>query len=452
MQIDITRILSDVPDLAKLPGVCHQGWFAGASFAAHWDGGWRASGCRSGFGFASLSELPDDDITLDTALGTLTLRRPCAKSSGSDGTISGIALSCSLRIAASEVPAARFRSYASTSDLTTRVCFPRTIEDPIQGFSARARLPLVVADVPVEVFALSRGPYLIIEAPALGDSYAPARFQEVSGSLRMLLSYLFGLRLDRRTCDLHIGLSGDVLQVDWYAGSAAGDESIYTPIPVSWADWMRASNNLNLEAQNGPLVPEVISRMAQTLLDQHGLAAPVEYLLRFHEAPVEMRGALLSLALESLTDQLQRSGLFKFPKPLPDDMWKIFLDEVNTLVGQQMMWTNEQRNVITSRLRNLNSPTNAAKLTAPFNALGIILTNDERDAIDKRNRLLHQGRLLSSEVLRDNRGAWKDAYMVEMRMLTAVNKLLLTQLGYKGAVVDWGATPIESESVAWTSI
>jgi hypothetical protein len=72
-QIDITRILSDVPDLAQLPGTCREGWFAGASFAAAWDGKWRASGCRSAARSARLNEIPDDDIILDTAMGTLTL-------------------------------------------------------------------------------------------------------------------------------------------------------------------------------------------------------------------------------------------------------------------------------------------------------------------------------------------------------------------------------------------
>jgi hypothetical protein len=181
------------------------------------------------------------------------------------------------------------------------------------------------------------------------------------------------------------------------------DDTIYTPIPVSLHDWMRASHTLQLDVQSGPLLPDIVSRMAQTFLDEHGLAAPVEYLLRFHEAPVEMRGALLSLALESLTDQLQKKGLFEFPKPLPDEAWTTFFGAAKALVDQQEMWTNEQRNIITSRLRSLNSPTNAAKLTAPFDALGIALTTDERNAISQRNRLLHQGRLLSPDHLRGNR-------------------------------------------------
>ncbi len=230
------------------------------------------------------------------------------------------------------------------------------------------------------------------------------------------------------------------------------DDTIYTPIPVSVHDWMRASHTLQLDVRSGPLVPDIVSRMAQTFLDEHGLAAPVEYLLRFHEAPVEMRGALLSLALESLTDQLQKKGLFEFPKPLPDEAWRTFFSSAKALVDQQETWTNEQRNIITSKLQNLNSPTNRDKLTVPFDALGIVLTTDERNAINKRNQLLHQGRLLKPDDLRSNREAWKAVDAIEMRILTAVNKLLLRHLGYKGVIIDWGASPIDSESVAYTQI
>ena len=85
------------------------------------------------------------------------------------------------------------------------------------------------------------------------------------------------------------------------------------------------------------------------------------------------------------------------------------------------------------------------KLTVPFDALGIVLTAGERNAINKRNQLLHQGRLLKSDDLRSNREAWKAADAIEMCILTAVNKLLLRHLGYKGAIIDWGASPIDSK-------
>jgi hypothetical protein len=442
-KIDITQLLADVPDLAQLPGVCRDGVFAGAPFEVAWDGTWRTTHRGDAFGLR-LHDVPREDIVLDTAQGTLTLRRPLATNSSSSGTVSGVALSLSLRLAGTDgVPIALFRTYVSTPDLTSKVCFPEGYEDPSLRFHATARLPLTLGTAPAEVLFIARGPYLIVEAPAeSGVADLATRFRELSGAVRMVLSYLFGIRLDRRNCDVQLDAGGRVVQVDWYAGRTGAEDTIYRPIPVSWSEWVGASRELGLPVRGGPLVPRVISAMVQTFLAEPGLAAPLEYLLRFHEVPVEMRGAFLSVALESLTDQLQKKGLFEFPKPLADDAWKAFLDATKGVVDAQEGWSKDQREVILSRLRNLNSPTNAAKLTVPFEALGVGLSDDERKAIEKRNRLLHQGRLLSPDYVRENREAWKEAYAVEMLIFTAVNKLLLVHMGYEGAVIDWGASPV----------
>lgn len=440
-KIDIARLLADVPDLAQLTGVCCAGWFAGATFTVTWDGQWEAVGRD---GFARLDDMPRDEIVIDTARGALSLRRPLATNSSFDGRIRGRAISSSLRIAGTEnLPPAQFRTYVSVSDLQNKVVFPEGYEDPKLQFHATARLSLVLTERVVDLLYIAQGDYLVLEAPAVaGASDDAERFRIISGATRMVLSYLIGVRLDRRSCEVQLDENGRILQVDWFPGRTGDGDSIYRPIPVSWTEWCHASQALKLPLRDGPLVPKVVSRMVQTLIDEPGLAAPIEYLLRFHDAPVEMRGAVLSVALESLTDQLKKKGLFKFPKPLADDTWKPFLEKVKGVVEAQGDWTKEQRKVVHSRLLNLNSPTNAAKLTASFEALGVELTDDECKAIEKRNRLLHQGRLLDPIAVRGNREEWKEAYAIEMRIFTAVNKLLLVHLGYEGAVIDWGATPV----------
>lgn len=441
--IDIAQLLADVPDLERLNGVCREGVFAGARFAVAWDGSWSTTYRGNPFGLA-LDDVARDDIVLDTALGALTLRRPLATKSNSNGTLSGVAISPSLRVTGTEgTPTALFRTYVSTPDLTSTVCFPAGYVDPTTGQQATARLPLLLGTTSVEVLSIASGPFLVVEARAeTGVASTAARFREVSGAVRMVLSYLFGIRLDRRNCDVQLDASGSVVQVDWFAGRSGLADTIYRPTPVSWTEWVAASEALGLQVCSGPLVPSFVSAMVQTLLAEPGLAAPIEYLLRFPEVPIEMRGVFLSVALESLTDQMQKKGLFEFPKPLRDEQWSDFFKGAQELVDAQNGWTNEQREVVLSRLRNVNSPTNAAKLTVPFEALDVGLSGDERKAIDKRNRLLHQGRLLNPDHVRENREAWREAYAVEMRIFTAVNKLLLAHMGYQGAFIDWGASPV----------
>ena len=136
----------------------------------------------------------------------------------------------------------------STPDLTSKVCFPEGYEDPSLRFHATARLPLTVGTAPAEVLFIARGPYLIVEAPAeSGVADLATRFRELSGAVRMVLSYLFGIRLDRRNCDVQLDAGGRVVQVDWYAGrTGAEDTTFYRPIPVSWSEWVGASREFLL--------------------------------------------------------------------------------------------------------------------------------------------------------------------------------------------------------------
>lgn len=436
--IDITRLLEDVPPLSQLSGTCVSGWAAGATFTVDEDTAWEATGYTVA---TRLDAIPQEDITIETALGPLTLRRPAVTRLTLRGPVEGIAVSVSLRMhSTASVPARRFRSYVSVREFEHRVLWPAIYTDEQLGFQARAHLPLSLADGSLDVLWVPQGSVLILEAPA---EVAPnsERFAEVCGAARMLFSYLFGVRLDGPSQTVHLGDRDQVLEVEWYSGRAGGRDTFYKPIPVSWSEWHAASEALGLDRKNGPLVPAVIARMVQAVVDAPDLRTPLEYLLRFHEVPVEMRGAFLAVALESLTDHLKKQGLFTFDKPMSDEAWSSFCADLMGVVDARPDWEPSQRTVIASRLRNLNSPTNAAKLTRPFTALGVDLTPDEHQAIKERNRLLHRGRLLSAQKARDDREAWKSAYVTEMRMYTAINKLLLTHLGFEGAVIDWGALP-----------
>ena len=58
--------------------------------------------------------------------------------------------------------------------------------------------------------------------------------------------------------------------------------------------------------------------------------------------------------------------------------------------------------------------------------------------------------ILDPDVVAGDGDAWRTAYAAEMRIYTAVNKLLLRYLGYTGPVVDWGENPLDSPE--WTFV
>lgn len=108
--------------------------------------------------------------------------------------------------------------------------------------------------------------------------------------------------------------------------------------------------------------------------------------------------------------------------------------------------------VLTSRIDGLNAPTNQDKLLRPFEVFGIELSAEEADAIVRRNTYLHKGRLLDPETITADPDSWRSAYETEMRIYTAVNKLLLKYLGYEGPVIDWGATSAIDGQLTFTVI
>ncbi|SET92821.1 hypothetical protein [Stigmatella erecta] len=449
IDIDISKILAAIPQLESLSGVCQEkeGWFLGSTFRVSWDGKWTASP-REISGASTLGAIPSGCIVLQTSQGELKLRKPLVTRNMPDGSTEGVAASSSLRRNGTEQATPTiFRTYVKTTNALDKVSFPALIRD--KKMCARARIPLQIDGRSVELIWLNEGPFLILESAAPGMD--EQEFSRLSIGLRQFFSYLLGERLDGDRCDVQLDASGAVIQVDWYEGKNS-KRNIYHPIPVSWSEWGAATAALNLSIADGPLLPDMLSRMASAFLRNADLVTPVEYLLQFPDAPLEMRGALLSVALESLTAVLVEQNVLMHSKLPPDKEWDTFLGALTALVNQYTTWTQQRRAAILDRVRKSNLPSNNEKLTAPFKALGIKLTKEDRKAIYRRNQLLHEGRILTSDEVRNDPEAWREAYEVEMRIYTAVNRLLLTYLGYKGVIVDWGRTSADSVSLVYGSL
>lgn len=101
--------------------------------------------------------------------------------------------------------------------------------------------------------------------------------------------------------------------------------------------------------------------------------------------------------------------------------------------------------ILENKIKNLNQSTNREKLSRPFELYDISLTSEEIAAIDKRNKLLHQGVLLSLDS-REAQGKWKEAYMIEMRLYTLINRLILSLLDYEGPIINWGDSDLSGDS------
>lgn len=445
-QVSIAQLMALIPDVSRLRVRVKEGVLAGTVLSVQWTGEWSgAVGRRLDQG---VREQLGDQIIGDSAAGEVTLTKPRLRKAQFTDEVDGVSTCIELTLAPPAEPVRRvFRCFVKTApDLLNAIMFTGRIKDDAAHRVVWSYLPLTVDGEPLDVFYLPEGPFLVLETR--DQRLDIRRFHELANSTRNLLSYLTGQRLDGDSCDVVTTEGEQVLHVRWHAGRDRRSH-FYSAIPCSTAEWLAAQRVLNLPRAGRPLVPDVLSKCLATFLAKPGLITPVEYTLSFPDAPLEMRGALLSVALESLTAQMEEEGLLATVKPLDDEKWKALRNELEKLLAiHGATWNQAQRDVFRNRLLNANNPTNRDKLTRPFDLYGIKLGPNDLKAISERNTLLHEGRLLDPRTLREDPEAWRDAYLIEMRLFTAVNRLLLRHLGYSGPIIDWGAREFDPENDA----
>ena len=445
--VDVDRVLSDIPDLSATQAIATNGPFAGKTYKIASDGKWSIEGVLFD---GDVSAISRDDVELVSEIGTFILRRPIVTQWNIEpGVIKGVTVLITLRPHDAPPQGKKtFRTYVRMARTRlSQISFPKTYSYP-RGGGTRSLLPLASETLKLDIYALEDDQRLVFESSRIGLSRDG--FDCLSNSARQLFSYLMGVSCDGDFCDLTLDHStGKVLEVRWCPGRTLEDPP-YHPLPATTREcWTCAEFLSQPEHSIWRLDPALLAGCLARLVENPSLVVPLEYLILFAHQPIELRGVILSASLESLTSYMQKQGLVRqAAKPVLDEDWPALLGGLEaTLNTTAALWSQEgreeSRRIIAARLKNLNSPTNREKLLGPFNALGILLKDSEVEAIEKRNDYLHRGRLLRAEDVAVDPDAWRGAYEVEMRLYTAINKVLLKYLGYTGPIIDWGSMPYD---------
>lgn len=219
----------------------------------------------------------------------------------------------------------------------------------------------------------------------------------------------------------------------------------FRPIPSSPSDWYLAEvKSKRFAGQSYSLCTSVLSEgflasALNALLASKAVVYAIEYLRLADTTPVDATGALLSVALEALASSLLTRESLEVVAPA---IWNPLRDElarqINTSASLQDEGSKGARKVLVNRLGSVNQQPNQLKLTDVFERLGVALTALEVDAIGRRNVYLHSGGILV-HVLGPSLEEVVDAHLVEATLASALNRLVLRRLGYRGPVFDWGA-------------
>lgn len=398
------------------------------------------------------------NVIFESPLGLASIQNAKFERPSPDGGAEGLSTGVTLFLDAKpNAQPQKYRCILSVKpDYWQRVQLPLLVEDR-SSKRGGVGVALDIPDVDLKFYYFEVGPktgssaYTVIDANYKNESPDLDKiFNKQSTNIRFLISYLTGLGLDGNSTIVKMDRDGSPIVIEQCLGRR-NLRNPYRPIPYSDMDMLAC----NLAAGHKVLPPlngENLTRSLGKLLEEPNLITPLEYLRRFNEVPSEMRGALLSIALESATKHLEQRGLLTAKKPLSDEIWNPVRQALIKTIEQMAStgeWTKDQKNPILGRVNNLNNPTNADQLTKPFEILHLTLRDEEKAAIKHRNDFIHRGRLLKVEELERDPARWKAVWSAEMVLYTVVNKLLLRYLGYSGPLIDWGRKEFGSPEPAF---
>ena len=176
---------------------------------------------------------------------------------------------------------------------------------------------------------------------------------------------------------------------------------------------------------------ETFSSICENILDSPDLMRSIELVVNAGNIvdPVQ-KGALYSVSIETITEFLksQNEGAFK---PIQEkQIWTPFLNEVKDCLNKiKDSISDDSYKILNTKIENLNSPTNREKLVKPFKLVGIELSEQELQIVEKRNTYLHGGQPEDKNwVAKSNINALQLHYLIGM--------LVLKQFNYSGHYIN----------------
>jgi len=104
---------------------------------------------------------------------------------------------------------------------------------------------------------------------------------------------------------------------------------------------------------------------------------------------LDTMGAMLCVTLESLSSFILKNTKDNILPIKNKNNWNKLKSQLLKQLDEDFLKTENGLEVIAKKLENLNSPTNADKLTKPFELLGINLSKEDTNILQKRNHFLH---------------------------------------------------------------
>lgn len=188
-----------------------------------------------------------------------------------------------------------------------------------------------------------------------------------------------------------------------------------------------------------PFFPSIaFSKLTEYFYKEESLSRSAFIVLEANKQPLELKSASYCVAYEGICHTIKKLIDINAPSVINKPLWEEnikpeFEATIQSLKDKKLL-DDTQENILSSKINNLNQPTNRDSLTAPFLKLKYTLNKTEIKCIDNRNRFLHGSLPFRSDDENDN---FKNLYFNAITIHKLIYILILRLIGFNGYIINY---------------
>lgn len=188
-----------------------------------------------------------------------------------------------------------------------------------------------------------------------------------------------------------------------------------------------------------PMNKEVFSSLCQMINDNLVYARCCRFIIEGHQSKqVLLKGGIYSIGIETIAGIIYEENQERI-NPIEDKVLaKKIINNVREVVNEYDVFLTEYgKGILEGKINSLNSPTNAKKLSKPFELFDIILPDEDVAVLNTRNKFLHGTSPIGEDELADKQ---EELEAIVNKLLFMLMVLMLKHIGYSGHIIhysDW---------------
>lgn len=150
-----------------------------------------------------------------------------------------------------------------------------------------------------------------------------------------------------------------------------------------------------------------------------------------------LKAGIYSIALETITNIVYEENTDKINPIANKEIANTIKSKFYEILKEHAKEIGDYGDkILSSKIENINQPTNSKKLSKPFELLGINLTEEDLEILNHRNKFLHGESPFEEKELEKKD---HELIYISARLQLMVNILILKYIGYEGHIINYPA-------------